>query len=177
MNKDIFGQVSTHINNPQDMEHFCNLNNTHRSYCSNKYFWVDIFNRYNLPMTDKNYQSADDYIREFYAQFYAAKIVNQHNYSITKLNIIDLSYYLQLMVNIGMQIPEYIQRLKNSLLDVTIDKIGILYKHSKTFFKDTFELKLHTTENVNLYFLLITPKELQQFIYILLIDDAVFLDL
>jgi hypothetical protein len=175
MNKDIVGQVGKHISNPQEMKQFCNLNTTHRSYCNDKYFWVEIFNKYNLPLSNKDYQSADDYIREFYAQFYAAKIVTKPNYNIDNINITSFSYYLNVMINIGMRIPDIISHMSQSLQDAHIDSIIITYYNKFSFSKNTFTMIMHTTYNSNLYFQLITPKQLQQFIYTLLIDDAIYL--
>jgi hypothetical protein len=100
-NQDTFGIIGAQFDNPKQVATFCNLNKQHRDFCNNKYFWIQLFDKYELqlPTTLNTY---DEYIREFYAQFYTTNILNKRIYTFYFININSFSYYVNILIDLGI---------------------------------------------------------------------------
>lgn len=71
--EDVMTTIPYHFTDVKTLIHFCSTNKT---LCSDKSFWINIFNQWGLPLPAILPVDVNDWINEFYAIYNTNKIIN-----------------------------------------------------------------------------------------------------
>ena len=75
---DIRTYIADNINDVEALVNYCNLDKTSRNICSNKTFWLPMFNKWGLPINliNLNTNNTDEWIKQFVDTYDAMTTIN-----------------------------------------------------------------------------------------------------
>ena len=170
-NRDMMYNIAQHIDEPQALIYFCQLNHQTQMLCSDYSFWVPIFKKFNLPMQyNENLPWYDFFIKSYHTLKNVEHIL-QYNFKLPLLRPLDDDYnYLSSLI---LKYKGY--NLTNFKNEIDVYE-GIRITHIKNnWFIDIYVPDPYSYESITIRFTM-PLSELKQLLYELLITDIIFVE-
>lgn len=136
--------IALNIDDPNVLINYCYIDKFNKKICSKKYFWEQVFTKYNIPMLN-NYNNVDDWVDEFVRTYNSTikveKIIDKISDTNTfyasdfTMKNVDIHYILDIFkkYEYNYKLPKEIQNVLNDGGIITVNELSLFLADDKEY--------------------------------------------